>query len=64
MKHVTKRSKFYYFTFPCGLVARIRRFHRRGRGSIPRKGETTFFKEHNIGPFRRYLTMEIMIEQQ
>ena len=23
---------------PCGLVARIRRFHRRGRGSIPRKG--------------------------
>ena len=24
---------------PCGLVARIRRSHRRGRGSIPRKGE-------------------------
>ena len=23
---------------PCGLVARIWRFHRRGRGSIPRKG--------------------------
>ena len=23
---------------PCGLVARIRRSHRRGRGSIPRKG--------------------------
>ena len=28
---------------PCGLVARIRRFHRRGRGSIPRKGGSTFF---------------------
>ena len=24
---------------PCGLVARIRRFHRRGRGSIPRMGD-------------------------
>ena len=24
---------------PCGLVVRIRRFHRRGRGSIPRMGE-------------------------
>ena len=23
---------------PCGLVARIRRSHRRGRGSIPRTG--------------------------
>ena len=31
-----------YVTIPCGLVARIRRFHRRGRGSIPRKGETNF----------------------
>ena len=27
---------------PCGLVARIRRFHRRGRGSIPRKGGSNF----------------------
>ena len=26
------------YPIPCGLVARIRRFHRRGRGSIPRKG--------------------------
>ena len=25
-------------SIPCGLVARIRRSHRRGRGSIPRKG--------------------------
>ena len=25
---------------PCGLVVRIRRFHRRGRGSIPRMGGT------------------------
>ena len=29
-------------TIPCGLVARIRRFHRRGRGSIPRKGANKF----------------------
>ena len=28
---------------PCGLVARIRRFHRRGRGSIPHKGVEQFF---------------------
>ena len=26
------------FIVPCGLVARIRRSHRRGRGSIPRTG--------------------------
>ncbi len=25
--------------FPCGLVVRIRRFHRRGQGSIPRMGD-------------------------
>ena len=31
-----------YTIIPCGLVARIRRSHRRGRGSIPRKGETNF----------------------
>ena len=27
---------------PCGLVVRIRRFHRRGRGSIPRTGVKYF----------------------
>ena len=27
---------------PCGLVARIRRSHRRGRGSIPRTGDSKF----------------------
>ena len=27
---------------PCGLVARIRRSHRRGRGSIPRTGDSNF----------------------
>ena len=30
-------------TRPCGLVARIRRSHRRGRGSIPRTGTKFFF---------------------
>ena len=28
-----------YNILPCGLVVRIRRFHRRGRGSIPRTGD-------------------------
>ena len=28
---------------PCGLVVRIRRSHRRGRGSIPRMGDPVFF---------------------
>ena len=28
---------------PCGLVVRIRRSHRRGRGSIPRMGGEIFF---------------------
>ena len=28
---------------PCGLVVRIRRSHRRGRGSIPRMGVPIFF---------------------
>ena len=32
-------------TIPCGLVARIRRFHRRGRGSIPRKGVKQIFRQ-------------------
>ena len=34
-----------YVTIPCGLVARIRRFHRRGRGSIPRKGVKQIFRQ-------------------
>ena len=33
-----KCTKILHQHIPCGLVARIRRFHRRGRGSIPRKG--------------------------
>ena len=36
-------------TIPCGLVARIRRFHRRGRGSIPRKGGKHFFTKKDKG---------------
>ena len=39
---VTKSRQFCYCHIPCGLVARIRHFHRRGRGSIPRKGGSTF----------------------
>ena len=32
----------YSAAIPCGLVVRIRRFHRRGRGSIPRMGAIFF----------------------
>ena len=37
-------------TIPCGLVARIRRFHRRGRGSIPRKGGSNFSRKEIQSP--------------
>ena len=37
---------FLIAMIPCGLVARIRRFHRRGRGSIPRKG--VLFTSHTL----------------
>ena len=33
------KGKLVQSVIPCGLVVRIRRFHRRGRGSIPRMGE-------------------------
>ena len=39
MKYCSRR-------FPCGLVVRIRRSHRRGRGSIPRMG--VFFSHSTI----------------
>ena len=47
MVFVTKSRQFCYCHIPCGLVARIRRFHRRGRGSIPRKGVPCFSGIHN-----------------
>ena len=37
---------------PCGLVVRIRRSHRRGRGSIPRMGESNLiFSPHFVNFF-------------
>ena len=41
----TKQYKLHAFLseIPCGLVVRIRRSHRRGRGSIPRMGDHNFF---------------------
>ena len=45
-------------TVPCGLVVRIRRFHRRGRGSIPRMGEIFFLsrgERHCKAAFKRVL---------
>ena len=36
------KGKKVQSVIPCGLVVRIRRFHRRGRGSIPRMGEHFF----------------------
>ena len=44
------------YAIPCGLVARIRRSHRRGRGSIPRTGvffvtsPKLIFKKSKSGP--------------
>ena len=32
------KKVLFHSSVPCGLVVRIRRFHRRGRGSIPRMG--------------------------
>ena len=37
---------FLIAMIPCGLVARIRRFHRRGRGSIHRKGVKEIFEHY------------------
>ena len=37
------KGKKVQSVIPCGLVVRIRRFHRRGRGSIPRKGAWQIF---------------------
>ena len=34
--------------FPGGLVARIRRFHRRGPGSIPGQGKLSFFQRLHV----------------
>ena len=36
---------------PCGLVVRIRRSHRRGRGSIPRMGALFIFFSPSFFPF-------------
>ena len=41
------KGKKVQSVIPCGLVVRIRRFHRRGRGSIPRMGEIFFLAEGN-----------------
>ena len=40
-------QKLWYADIPDGLVVRIRRSHRRGRGSIPRLG-VHFYKFTNI----------------
>ena len=39
---ISIKSGLISSAIPCGLVVRIRRFHRRGRGSIPRMGEHFF----------------------
>ena len=49
-------SSYKIDAFPCGLVARIRRSHRRGRGSIPRKGEYFLLR-----PVKRQLYLPISI---
>ena len=44
---------------PCGLVVRIRRFHRRGRGSIPRMGEHFLATCHGISLFLPLLELHM-----
>ena len=39
---ISIKSGLISSAIPCGLVVRIRRFHRRGRGSIPRMGVKFF----------------------
>ena len=39
-KHRFRTIQPKLYNFPCGLVVRIRRFHRRGPGSIPGMGIT------------------------
>ena len=46
-------------TVPCGLVVRIRRFHRRGRGSIPRMGEHFLATCHGISLFLPLLELHM-----
>ena len=41
------KGKKVQSVIPCGLVVRIRRFHRRGRGSIPRMGAYFFLSPLN-----------------
>ena len=48
LKGFGKDSKWVEM-IPDGLVVRIRRFHRRGRGSIPRLGEGGILDGVNVG---------------
>ena len=49
------RKLSHSFAIPCGLVARIRRSHRRGRGSIPCT-EGLFFRSYRDEFFLRTQT--------
>ena len=46
------KNIYYFVDIPCGLVVRIRRSHRRGRGSIPRTGVIFFIdRNRDLSPF-------------
>ena len=53
---------------PCGLVVRIRRFHRRGRGSIPRMGDSFLtlsplkpsYDGHSSGHFQKFAVHAVL----
>ena len=53
------KGKKVQSVIPCGLVVRIRRFHRRGRGSIPRMGEHFLATCHGISLFLPLLELHM-----
>ena len=46
--HLQRLNKPVCLQLPGGLVARIRRFHRRGPGSIPGQGKLSFFQRLHV----------------
>ena len=57
--NMSGKSDQFSPTIPCGLVVRIRRFHRRGRGSIPRMGEHFLATCHGISLFLPLLELHM-----
>ena len=52
---------YLLYQFPGGLVVRIRRSHRRGRGSIPRLGRMHFLMQYLISHSLFTLTVRLLL---